>query len=223
MPMNLHLFSTPGERDIQYIVDASKPYLVGKDEPLAAYLPMASLDENWLEFTTRSFKGLAQVAALNTETMTFSEMESIVRRAHVIYIPGGNTYLLAHRLHVSRWLPYLQKKIRSGLPLVAFSAGSVLCGPNIITSRDMNMIETNTFSGLHLLPFNIHVHYEDSAERDDWLGDFHVFQSNPILLLSDGAYLHVENKKVVLVRGEAWILRRGSEKEKIELKQDILL
>ncbi len=223
MSLNLHLFSTPGERDIQFIVDASRPYLSGKDEPLVAYLPMASLDESWLEFTTRSFKGLAQVAVLNTETMTFSEMESIVRRAHVLYIPGGNTFLLAHRLHVSRWLPYLRKKILAGLPLAAFSAGSVLCGPNIITSRDMNMIETDVFNGLNLLPFNIHVHYEDSAERDDWLSDFHVFQSNPIILLSDGAYLRIENKKVSLVKGEAWILRRGSEKEKIELKQEILL
>ena len=221
MAINLHLFSSPGDRDIQYIVDASRVYLEGRDDPLVAYLPMASLADGWGAFTERSFKGLAQVATLNTETMTFPEMESAVRRAHVLYIPGGNTFLLAHRLQVSRLMPYLRKKILAGLPLVAFSAGSVLCGPNVLTSRDMNMVETPHFGGLNLLPFNLHVHYEDDPDRDDWLNDYHVFQPNPMLLLEDGAYVRVENKKTSLVRGAAWILRRGQEKLALEHGQEV--
>ncbi len=215
MPINLHLFSNPGDRDIRYIVDASRIYLDGHDEPLVAYLPLGSLSGEWQIFTEKAFKGLARVATLNSETMTFSEMEEIVRRAHVLYIPGGNVFLLAHRLFVSRWLPYLRKKILAGLPLLAFSAGSSLCGPNILTSRDMNMIETPHFTGLNLLPFNLHVHYEDDIERDDWLGDYHVFQSNPVIMLADSAYLRVENKRVSLVRGDAWVLRKNQEKEKL--------
>ena len=35
-------------------------------------------------------------------------------------------------------------------------------------------------------------------------------------MLSDGAYVKVEGKKTTLVRGEAWILRRGAEKERLE-------
>ena len=129
--------------------------------------------------------------------------------------------MLSHRLHVSRLMPYLRKKIMAGLPLVAFSAGTVLCGPNVLTSRDMNMVETPYFAGLNLMPFNLHVHYPDDVERDDWLGDFHVFQSNPVILMADGAYLRMENKKISLARGEAWVLRRGQEKEKIEHGQEI--
>ena len=215
MTINLHLFSSPGDRDIQYIVDASRGYLEGRDDPLVAYLPMASLSESSLAFNERSFKGLAHFATINTETMTLSEMEAILRRAHVLYIPGGNTFLLAHRLHVSRLMPYLRKKVQAGLPLVAYSAGSILCGPNILTSRDMNMVETPHFAGLNLVPFNLNVHYVDDIMRDDWLSDFHVFQPNPVILLEDGAYLHVESKKTSLVRGEGWILRKGQEKEKL--------
>ena len=221
MTINLHLFSNPGDRDISYIVDASRVYLEGRDDPLVAYLPIASLSDSWQAFTEKSFKGLAKVATLNTEKMTFPEMETILRHAHVLYIPGGNTFLLSHRLHVSRLMPYLRKKIMAGLPLVAFSAGTVLCGPNVLTSRDMNMVETPYFAGLNLMPFNLHVHYPDDVERDDWLGDFHVFQSNPVILMADGAYLRMENKKISLARGEAWVLRRGQEKEKIEHGQEI--
>jgi peptidase E len=223
MALNLHLFSSPGDRDISYIVDASRPFLEGRDEPLVAYLPMARLSEDRLGFPEKYFKNLAHVATLNTETMTLPELENILRRAHVLFIPGGNTFLLAHRLHVSHLIPYLHKKLLAGLPLVAFSAGSILCGPNILTARDMNMLETTHFSGLNLLPFNLHVHYIDDIQRDDWLSDFHVFQPNPVILISDGAYVRVENKKTSLVRGDVWILRKGQEKEKLIPGQEIRL
>jgi hypothetical protein len=35
-------------------------------------------------------------------------------------------------------------------------------------------------------------------------------------MLSDGAYVKVDGKKTSLVRGEAWILRKDREKEKLE-------
>jgi dipeptidase E len=214
MPINLHLFSTPGD-ELRDVLETCRPHLEHKSEPLVAYLPLASLSTRWQEYTEKAFKGLARLATVNTETMTFAEMEAILRRAHVVYIPGGNTFLLAHRLHASQLMPYLRKKLQAGLPLVAFSAGTILCGPNILTSRDMNMVETPHFGGLNLLPFNFHAHYYDDVDKDDWLSDYHVFQPNPVILLADGAYIRVDGKKTSLVRGEAWILRRGQEKEKL--------
>jgi hypothetical protein len=48
----LHLFSTPGDRDIRWVIDACKPYLQDKDEPTVAFLPLASLNVNrWLDYT----------------------------------------------------------------------------------------------------------------------------------------------------------------------------
>jgi hypothetical protein len=35
-------------------------------------------------------------------------------------------------------------------------------------------------------------------------------------MLNDGTYVKVEGKKTTLVRGDAWILRRGAEKERLE-------
>jgi len=223
MPVNLHLFSSPGEDDLRYIVDASRPYFEGRDEPTLAYLPMASLSDNWRLYTEKCFSGLARVETVNTETMTFPEMENILRKAHALFIPGGNTFLLNHRLHVSRLNIYLRKKLQAGLPLLGSSAGSILCGPNIMTSRDMNMLQTPHFDGLNLLPFNLHAHYYDDVYKDDWLNDYHVFESNPVILLEDGAYLRVDGKKTSLLRGAAWILRRGQEKEKLPVGSQILL
>jgi dipeptidase E len=218
--MNLHLFSTPGKDDIRYILEAARPYLEGRDDPVVAYLPAASLSETWQEYTQKAFQDLAHVETINTELMTLPEMETILRNAALVYIPGGNTFLLNHRLHISKIIDYLRKKVDAGLPLVGFSAGTVLCGPNILTSKDMNMVGTGYFAGLNATPFNFSVHYPEDeiscAVKDDWLSDYHVFHDNPVIILSDGAYVKVEGRKTALVRGEAWILRKGEEKQKLD-------
>jgi len=225
---NLHLFSSPGRDDIRYIIEASRPYLKDKPDATVAYLPFASLyAEHWLEFTEDSFKELARLETINAETMSLTQMEDIVRRASLVYIPGGNTFLLNHRLHVSRLMIFLRKKVQAGLPVVAFSAGTVLCGPNILTSKDMNTVSTSAFEGLQMCPFNFSVHYPLDAYgqsvKDDWLADYHFFHDNPIVMMSDGAYVKMEGKKTSLVRGEAWILRKDQEKEKLQENKWITL
>ena len=219
--MHLHLLSTPGKDDLRYVLEASKPYLEGKDDPIVAYLPLASLyAEKWLGVNESAFRGLAQIQEVNAELMTQKEIEDIIREAALVYIPGGNTFLLNHRLHTSGVMPYLKKKIQNGLPLVGVSAGTIVCGPNILTSKDMNTLGTPHFDGLNLVSFNFFAHYADDgygqSVHDDWLADYHFFHDNPVVMLSDGAHVRMEGKKITLVRGEAWILRKGEEKEKLQ-------
>lgn len=219
---NLHLLSTPGDRDIRWVIEACRPYLARKSEPVVAFLPQAWINVNhWLDYTVRSFDKLARVELIDTEQMDLPAMEAIIRRAHVVYVSGGNTFLLNHRLHISGLMPYLRKKVQAGLPVVGFSAGMIVCGPNILTSKDLNSVATPHFNGLHVSPFNFFAHYVSNtyggSEHDDWLSDYHVFNDNAVILLSDGAYLKVDGKKTTLVRGDAWILRKGQEKEKLEV------
>lgn len=228
MPADLHLFSTPGKNDLEDIIEACRPYLEGKEDPTVAYLPLATLyAERWLEVTEEAFKGLAQLRSVNTELMSQKAIENIIREASLVYIPGGNTFLLNHRLHASGVMPFLQKKVQAGLPLVGFSAGAILCGPNILTSKDLNAVGTSFFKGLNVLPFNISPHYpldgHGQSEKDEWLSDYHFFYDNPIIMMCDDAYITVEGKKTILVRGEAYILRKDQEKERLTEGQLIAL
>lgn len=218
MPAELHLFSTPGAHDdIEWVVEAARSYLKGQSEARVAYLPLASLyGDRSIPPTEEAFRGLARVEALNTETMELPPMESILRRAAIAYIPGGNTFLLNHRLHTSQLFAYLRKKLEGGLPLIGVSAGAVLCGPNILTSNDLNMLPTPHFDGLNLTPFNFNMHYTDDARRDNWLIDYQAFHDNPVILMGDGSHVAVRGKQVKLVRGNAWIWRAGAEKERLE-------
>lgn len=224
--MNLHLFSTPGKDDIRYILDASRPYLDRKELPVVAYLPAAALGDTYQGYTEKAFRGLARIKTINTELMTLPEMEAVLRNAALVYILGGNTFLFNHRLHISNIKEYLRKKVMAGLPLVAFSAGTVLCGPNILTSNDLNMVGTSYFTGLNVTPFNFNCHYPEDeyarASRDDWLSEYHVFHDNPVVMLADGAYIQVAGRKTQLVQGDAWILRKGQEKQKLEPGKQIV-
>jgi dipeptidase E len=219
--IKLHLLSTPGDRDIRWVLEACRPLLAHKSEPIVAFLPQAWLNvHHWLDYTVRSFEKLARVELIDTEQMDLPAMEAVLRRARVVYISGGNTFLLNQRLHVSGLMPYLRKKVQAGLPVVGFSAGMILCGPNILTSQDLNAVETTHFGGLNASPFNFFAHYlpdtyGDSAQ-DAWLSDYHTFQDNPVILLSDGGYVKVDGKKTTLARGQAWLLRKGVEKERLE-------
>ncbi len=224
---NLHLFSTPGDRDIRWVIDACRPYLEDKDEPTVAYLPLASLyAEKWLEDNEKAFQNLARLEVVNAELMTQKEIEEIIRRAALVYIPGGNTFLLNHRLHVSGVMASLKRKIQAGLPLIGFSAGMIVCGPNIITSKDMNTVETPHFDGLNVSPFNFVAHYNadvyGQSTHDAWLMDYHVFHDNAVLMLNDGAYVKVDGKKTTLVRGDAWVLKKDSEKVKLAAGETIV-
>ena len=218
--INLHLLSNPGDHDIRWVLEACRPYLADKDDATVAFLPQAWLNvRHWLDYTVRSFQGLARVELIDTEQMDLPTMEASIRRAQVVYISGGNTFLLNHRLHISGLMPYLRKKVQAGLPVVGFSAGMIVCGQNILTANDMNSVETNHFDGLKASPFNFFAHYtaDDYGQsmQDDWLSEYHSFHDNPVILLSDNAYVRVAGKKTTLVRGDAWILRKDSEKEKL--------
>ena len=65
--INLHLLSTPGDRDIRWVLEACRPLLANKSEPVIAYLPQASLDVNsWIDYTVRAFDGLAKIELIDT-------------------------------------------------------------------------------------------------------------------------------------------------------------
>jgi len=226
--MNLHLFSSPGKDDLRYVLEAARPYLQDKEDPVVAYMPLASLYvERWHSLNESAFKGLGKLVEINAELMTQKEIEAILRDAALVYITGGNTFLLNHRLHVSGILPYLRKKIQNGLPVVGVSAGMIVCGPNILTSTDMNTVGTSHLDGLNLVPFNFFAHYAaDGYGRslhDAWLGDYHFFHDNSVIMVCDDAYVNIEGKKTFLVRGEAYILRKDQEKERLEAGKQIHL
>lgn len=219
MPVDLHLFSRPGETDIRWILDAARPYLEGRDQPTVAFIQWASVTHDWTGYTQQAFGPLAKVEPLNDNPAYLSENKACLNRCHAVFISGGNTYLLNHRLHESGLFEHLRHRALEGLPIIGFSAGALLCAPNILTTHDINMLPTTHFDSLNLLPYNIVAHYPSDAERedeDDWLSDYHAAHDNPILALENDAYVRWDGQALNHVRGSAWIFEPGKPRTALE-------
>jgi peptidase E len=223
--MELHLYSTPASGSTPTaVVDACREVLNGKMDARMACLPQGLLmADRWLREAQREFHDVAHIEVIDTETMEPSEMEAILRRAALVYIPDGNACLLNHRLQTGRIAAHLRKKIQNGLPVLACGAGAVVCGPNILTAGDLNVVPTTHFDSLGVTPFNFHARHVDDAERDDWLSEYHVFHDNPVLMLEDGACIRVSGKTTSLRAGAGWIRRAGQDKAALKLGEPILL
>ena len=211
--MLLHLFSSGGETPFEHILEAARPLLEGKPDALVAYLPAASLQPRWVRATKAAFRGLAGVTALNVERHSPARMRAVLDKAALLFVPGGNTYLIAHRLHTccggQGLIDELRQRILAGLPLVGISAGSVLCGPDILTTNDINGCGSTHFAGLGVIPFNINAHYptEDEARlaREERMQEYLAFHaSRTILAIEDSAWLEVTTNQVKLKGGTAW-------------------
>ena len=223
--MEVCLFSTPAPgSSYTSVVDACREILKGRTDVNIVCLPQAMLtSEQWLHEAKRQFRNVAPIEVVNTETMESTEMEAALRRAALVHIPDGNAYLLNHRLQTSHIAAHMSRKILNGLPVVACGAGAVVCGPNILTTTDLNMVPTMHFNGLGVTPFNIHAGYMDNAEHDNWLGEYHSFHDNPVILLEDGASIRISGKTTSLRTSAGWILRPGQEKRALKLGEPISL
>lgn len=212
--MEVRLFSIAGPAStLEWVLQACGELLKHKTGASVACLPQGSLaGERRLRETQDHFRGVARLEVIDTETMTPAEMETVLREAALVYIPDGNVYLLNHRLDAARIVPHLRRKIQNGLPVVACGAGAVLCGPNVLTSTDLNVVPTTRFDGLGLTTFNVHVGYADDVERDLWLSEYHSFHDNPVVLMEETACIRISGRTTTLERGPAWILRAGGEK-----------
>ncbi len=209
----LYLFSTPGVQGIQFVLQAARACITAGRPARLCYLPWANRVERYLEFTRQAFAGLAEIEILDPDTCTPQEARRAFGRSAAVYIPGGNTYLLNHRLQASGVAETLRRLAQADLPIIGFSAGALVCGPNLLTTHDINMLPTTHFNCLGLLTWNIVAHYPldaaGQAHEDDWLGDYQALHTNPILALADGAGAVVQGSRLRLDFGQAWRLLPG--------------
>ncbi len=216
--MHLHLLSTPGDDPISDVVDAVGPYLKSLHDPTVAYLPAASEEPQaqYLGLTERAFSRLAQVELVDLASGRLADALNVLSRCSLIYIPGGNTYLLANRLRSSTFAQHLESRLRQGLPLVAFSAGTVIVGHSIAMSSDENTVGLTHSSGLAMVSFTFAVHYPvaDPESVRSFRERLRVYQgapNPPVLALEDGAYLRVEGLALSPIRGRCHLFDAGRE------------
>lgn len=107
--------------------------------------------------------GIEQVSFLDVEKESIDPL----RDADIIYINGGNPFVLLHFLRESGADRLIQMRAKGDCLIVGVSAGSVVLGSSIRIvewfSPSLNTVELKGFAGLQLFNSSIFPH----AERED--------------------------------------------------------
>jgi peptidase E len=143
------------------------------------FVPTASRTEDELFFVRKSFDELLGVGVRPENISRFDADDPSTHpgRADVdcVYVCGGNTSYLLHKLKRVGFFTTLGRWIDDGLFYVGVSAGSIIATPDIgyIAGLDDNDVELSDTRGLALIPSRVAVHFTAEAQPlvDRWRAD----------------------------------------------------
>ena len=136
----------------------------------------------------------------------FEDPKEAISKSEAIFTGGGNTFELVNQLYRNDVLSTLKEVINAGTPYLGTSAGSNICGVNMMNTNDMPIVYPPSFTTLECIPFNINAHYLDPINGSTHMGEtretrikeFHVFNETPVLGLREGSWLEVSDNRITL-------------------------
>ena len=143
-----------------------------------------------------------------------------VEDAEAIFIGGGNTFRLLKSLYDFELLLPIRRRVAEGMPFIGSSAGAIVAGPTLKTTKDMPIVQPPSFDALGLVAFQISPHYLDPDPNSTHMGETQEERINqfleendaPVAGIREGAILRVEGNSIVLKgRSGARIFRKGHE------------
>lgn len=141
-----------------------------------------------------------------------------VEAAEAVFVGGGNTFRLLKALYDNDLLERIRRRFANGMPYIGSSAGSIVSGPTIKTTKDMPIVQPPSFDALALAPFQISPHYLDPDPSSTHMGEtqeerilqFLEENTTPVVGLREGTLLRVEAGSVRLKGvSRARVFRRG--------------
>ncbi len=210
--MQLYLFSGGGDAILPTMAQRAAQATAGMIRPIIGYIPAASVrpPTYWHDLWTAAFAAVGPLRVIDLDTTDTAAFAADLAACAAVLVPGGNTYLLARRMHrLPEIIPSLVTAVRGGLPLITRSAGTVFSGPNMLTTNDWNVFGTTQFSGLGLSPYNFNVHFtlpppDEPESRDFRIREYMAVNRHPVLALEERCNLAWMDGEVQVHDGTAW-------------------
>jgi dipeptidase E len=133
------------------------------------FLPFALFDR-----AAYSAKARARFEALGYTLHSIedsTDSQHAVEAAQAILVGGGNTFRLLKALYEHKLLDAIRRRVEQGAPYIGSSAGSIVAGPTIRTTKDMPIVQPPSFDALGLVSFQVSPHYLDPDPSSTHMGE----------------------------------------------------
>jgi len=189
---------------------------LSKNRTRVAFIPYALHDRH--SYATQAENRFRALGLELTSVHDTSNPARAIENAEIIFVGGGNTFRLLHGLQQNQLVEPIRRAVRTGVPYIGSSAGSIVACPSLKTTKDMPIVEPATFEALALVSFQISPHYLDPDPSSTHMGEtqeqrilqFLEENDEAVVGLREGSILRVDEDTITL-RGPhpARIFRRG--------------
>jgi dipeptidase E len=169
-----------------------------------AFLPYALFDRE--AYARKAEQRFKQLGLDLFSVHRADDHRSEVAAADGIFIGGGNTFRLLDSLYRYNLIDMIRERVRAGVPYVGSSAGSIVAGPTIMTTKDMPIVQPPSFTALHLVNFQISPHYLDPDPSSTHMGEtqeerilqFLEENDRTVIGLREGSFIECDDRAAVL-------------------------
>jgi len=192
------------------------------------FVPFAVHD--WKAYASKAQERFGDMGLALSSIHDVSNMARAIAEAHAIFVGGGNTFRLLKGLYDHDLLDPIRRRVAAGTPYIGSSAGAIVAGPTLKTTKDMPVVQPPSFEALGLVPFQISPHYLDPDPSSTHMGEtqeeritqFLEENESPVVGLREGSILWVQGSAVMLKGPHtARIFRRGEEPVEVAVGSDL--
>ncbi|MBS1567162.1 MAG: dipeptidase PepE [Bacteroidetes bacterium] len=207
--MRLLLFSNStnaGEPYLGWALPHISAFLQPARVSSALFIPYAAVSFSYDEYLLSVQEKFSTLGIKVQSVHNSPDPVAAVQQAQCIVVGGGNTFHLLKNVQDNQLIEAIRTRVMGGTPYIGWSAGSNLACPTLCTTNDMPIVQPQSFSALHLVPFQINPHYLDAhpsghagETREQRLTEFII--ANPhrwVAGLREGSAFLVENRKLQL-------------------------
>jgi dipeptidase E len=216
-----------GSGYLEYLLPTLKSFFV--DVKTILFIPYARPSGiSYNEYTKIAKDAFSNINIDVVGIHQFENPKEAILKAEAIFTGGGNTFELVNQLYKKDILSTLKKVLENGTPYLGTSAGSNICGVNMMNTNDMPIVYPPSFTTLGCIPFNINAHYLDpivgsthkGETRETRIKEFHIFNDIDVLGLREGSWLEVIGDEIIL-KGDLTARLFQQNKKPIELESGV--
>lgn len=169
------------------------------------FVPFAMSDRS--AYTEMARRRLALLGCELDSVHDAADPQQAVADADLIFIGGGNTFRLLKSLYDSDLLQPISRRVAAGVPYLGSSAGSIVAGPTLKTTKDMPIVQPPSFAALGLISFQISPHYLDPDPASTHMGETQEERINQFLEENDAPVIGLREGTMLRIMGDSIILK----------------